>query len=160
MMDEREFERRARACTRKLFRICYTILPDSADREDAIQEALIKAWRKRGALREEAYFETWLVRIAINECWTVLRRRKRNATMELLESVPAPDAELPDPALWDALRRLDGKLRLPLVLHYCEGYTMEETAKLAGVPLGTLKYRLKQARARLRDELEKGGFER
>lgn len=160
MMDEREFERRARACTQRLFRICYTILPDSADRDDAIQEALIKAWKKRGTLREEAYFETWLVRIAINECKSMLRRRKRSATVELLESVPAPEAEMPDPTLRDALRQLDVKLRLPLMLHHCEGYTMEEVAQMTGVPLGTLKYRLRQARMQLRDELEKGGFER
>lgn len=160
MMDEREFERRARACTQRLFRICYTILPDSADRDDAIQEALIKAWKKRGTLREEAYFETWLVRIAINECKSVLRRRKRSATVELLESMPAPEAEMPDPTLRDALRHLDVKLRLPLMLHHCEGYTMEEVAQMTGVPLGTLKCRLRQARMQLRDELEKGGFER
>ena len=43
MIDEMEFERRARACTEKLFRVCYSILPERADRDDAIQEALIKA---------------------------------------------------------------------------------------------------------------------
>ena len=68
MMDERGFERRCRACEQRLFRVCYAMLPEKADREDAIQEALIKAWRKRGTLRDEALFETWLVRIAINEC--------------------------------------------------------------------------------------------
>lgn len=160
MMDEREFERRARACTQKLFRICYTILPDSADRDDAIQEALIKAWRKRSTLRETAYFETWLVRISINECKSILRRKKRNATLELLESVPTPEPELPDSTLHNALHRLDVKLRLPLELHYCEGYTLDEVSKLTGVPLGTLKYRMRQARLRLKDELEKGGYER
>ena len=53
-MDEMEFERRARACTDRLFRVCYAILPDRADREDAIQEALIKAWRRVGTLKDEA----------------------------------------------------------------------------------------------------------
>lgn len=67
-MDEREFEQRVRACTQKLFRICYALLPERADRDDAIQEALIKAWRRRGTLRDLALFETWLTRIAINEC--------------------------------------------------------------------------------------------
>ena len=43
MMDEREFERRCRACEQRLFRVCYAMLPEKADREDAIQEALIKA---------------------------------------------------------------------------------------------------------------------
>lgn len=157
MMDEREFERRARACRQRLFRICCAILPGAADREDAIQEALIKAWRKRGTLRDDSLFETWLARIAINECKNILRRRKRHETEELSELIPAP--EPPDPALRDALFHLDAKLRLPLVLHYAEGYTIEETAKLAGVPMGTLKHRLQRAKAALRDALEKGGYE-
>ncbi len=157
MMDEREFERRARACEQKLFRVCCAMLPNAADREDAIQEALIRAWRKRDTLRDESLFETWLVRIVINECKTALRWRRRHETEELTELIPAP--EPPDPALHDALFRLDAKLRLPLVLRYVEGYTHEETAKLIGVPLGTLKHRLQRAKAALRDALRKGGYE-
>ena len=156
MMDEREFERRARACEKKLFHVCCAILPDAADREDAIQEALIKAWRKRSTLRDESLFETWLVRIVINECKAVLRRQKRRETEELTERIPAP--EPPDRTLHDALFSLDEKLRLPLTLRYIEGYSMEETAKLTGVPSGTLKHRLQRAKAALREALEKGGY--
>ena len=157
MMDEREFERRTRACKEKLFRICCAILPNAADREDAIQEALIKAWRGRDALRDESLFETWLVRIAINECRSVLRWRRRHETTELTEVIPTP--EPPDPMLRDALFSLDVKLRLPLTLHYVEGYTLEETARLVGVPMGTLKHRLRRAKDALRAALEKGGYE-
>ncbi|MBQ8954078.1 MAG: RNA polymerase sigma factor [Clostridia bacterium] len=157
MMDEREFERRTRACREKLFRICCAILPNPADREDAIQEALIKAWQRRGALRDEALFETWLVRIAINECKGALRWQRRHETAELTELIPAP--EPPDPALHEALFSLDVKLRLPLTLRYVEGYTLEETARLAGVPMGTLKHRLRRAKDALRAALEKGGYE-
>ena len=157
MMDEREFERRVRACRQKLFRICFAILPNAADREDAIQEALIKAWRRRDSLRDESLFETWLVRIAINECKSALRWRKRHETTELTEIIPAP--EPPDPALRDALFSLDVKLRLPLTLHYVEGYTLEETARLTGVPLGTLKHRLRRAKTELQTALQKGGYE-
>ena len=82
MLDEMEFERRARACIDKLFRVCYSILPERADRDDAIQEALIKAWRKRGTLKDDAVFEGWLMRIAINECRNVLRHKKRRLFTE------------------------------------------------------------------------------
>ena len=152
-MDEREFERRARACTEKLFRVCYTILPERADRDDAIQEALIKAWRKRGTLRDDAVFEGWLMRIAINECKNVLRRKKRMPTVELNEMISANDS-IPDLALHDALRNLDVKLRMPVVLHYIEGYTIQETARLLMIPLGTAKHRLKQAKSILKEQLK------
>ena len=152
-MNEREFERRARACTEKLFRVCYTILPERADRDDAIQEALIKAWRKRDTLRDDAVFEGWLMRIAINECRNVLRRKKRTPTVELNEMIPANDS-IPDLALHDALRNLDVKLRVPVVLHYIEGYTIQETARLLMIPLGTTKHRLKQAKSILKEQLK------
>ena len=157
MMDEREFERRVCACRQKLYRVCCAILPDTADREDAIQEALIRAWRKKHTLRDESLFETWLTRIVINECRNVLRQRKRHETAELTELIPAPAP--PDRALHDALFSLDVKLRLPLTLHYVEGYTHEETARLIGIPLGTLKHRVQRAKAALRDALQKGGYE-
>ena len=153
-MDEREFEQRVRACTQKLFRICYAILPERADRDDAIQEALIKAWRRRGTLRDSALFEAWLTRIAINECKNILRRRKHASTAELDESIPAARDTSPDPALRDALRSLDFKLRLPVILHYADGYTIAETARILGVPTGTIKHRLQRARTILKEQLK------
>ncbi|MDO4355032.1 MAG: RNA polymerase sigma factor [Clostridia bacterium] len=159
-MDEQEFIRRTQACSQKLYWISRAILPNWADCDDAIQEAMLRAWRKRNTLREEAYFETWLVRIVINECKSALHRGRRNATTELTEAVPAPEEPAPDPVLRDALYRLDEKLRLPLVLHYLEGYKVEEIARLTGTPVGTVKHRLRRAKDQLKEELEKGGYVR
>ena len=72
------------------------------------------------------------MRIVINECRSTLRRRRRNAEVELTDTVPAPQQAVPDPALREALYRLDVKLRLPLVLHHMEGYKWEEIAKMTG----------------------------
>ena len=159
-MDEREFEQRARACMPKLHRIACAILLRSDDREDAIQEALLRAWRYRTRLREDAYFETWLVRILINECKDILRRRRRTNAVELTEHIPAPEQNVPDPVLRQALFSLDVKLRLPLVLRYLEGYKIEEIAQMTRTPVGTLNHRLRTAKDRLRIALEKGGYER
>ena len=153
MMDEMEFERRVRACTQKLFRVCYAILPERADRDDAIQEALVKAWQKRGTLRNDSVFESWLIRIAMNECRNILRRRKRMPADELNENSSVAFDSITDLSLHDAIRNLDFRLRMPIVLHYMEGYTMEETAKLLRIPLGTAKHRLKQAKSILKEQL-------
>ena len=152
MIDEMEFERRARACTEKLFRVCYSILPEKADRDDAIQEALIKAWRKRGTLKDDAVFEGWLMRIAINECRNVLRHKKRMPTAKL-NNIIAANNSIPDLSLHDALQRLDIGLRLPVVLHYIEGYTVQETSRLLGLPLGTTKHRLNRGISILKEQL-------
>ena len=83
----------------------------------------------------------------------MLRRKKRTPTVELNEFIPANDS-IPDLALHDALRNLDVKLRMPIVLHYIEGYTIQETARLLMIPLGTTKHRLKQAKSILKEQLK------
>ena len=157
-MDSREFAQRAEAMQGALYRVAYGLLLNRADCADAVQEALLRAWEKRGTLREKAYFGTWLTRILINECYGMLRRRRAALPLDSLPEPPAPpDA---DPALHDAIARLDVKLRLPVVLHYMEGYSVNDIARMLRVPAGTVKTRMARARALLRlqltDEQEEG----
>ena len=64
-MDKDEFARRAREATQSLYRVACAYLASPPDRDDAVQEALLRAWEKRRTLREEQYFKTWLTRILI-----------------------------------------------------------------------------------------------
>ena len=157
-MDSREFARRTEAMQGALYRVAYGLLLNRADCADAVQEALLRAWEKRGSLREAAYFETWLTRILINECYSMLRRRRAALPLDGIPDPAAPpDA---DPALHDAIARLEAKLRLPVVLHYMEGYGINDIARMLRVPVGTVKTRMARARALLRlqltDEHEEG----
>ena len=115
-MDEREFSERVAAMERKLYRVSFALLRSDADCADAVQEALLKAWRALAWLRREEYFETWLTRIAINECRRILRMRRH--ALELDARLPAP--EPPDVGLRDALMALDVQLRLPVGAALCE----------------------------------------
>ncbi|MBR3503262.1 MAG: RNA polymerase sigma factor [Clostridia bacterium] len=158
-MDRESFTRRVEAMQGALWRVAYGLLLNRADCADAVQEALLRAWEKRGSLREEAYFETWLTRILINECYSMLRRRRAALPLDgVPEPAAPPDA---DPILHDAIARLDVKLRLPVVLRYMEGYGVNEIARTLRVPPGTVKTRLARARALLRlqlsDEPTEGG---
>ena len=76
-MNSEEFAARVEAMRTKLYRICCMQLHDPSDREDAIQEAIFKAWKKRASLREPRYFDTWFIRILINECHNIQKRSKR-----------------------------------------------------------------------------------
>lgn len=101
-------------------------------------------------MKDEAYFETWLTRILINESKSLLRRRA-HMPGALPESLPEPEA--PDNmALSEALGSLDVKLRIPLVLHYMEGYSVKEIAALLRLPETTIKWRMHEGRKRLKDE--------
>lgn len=148
-MNKAEFTLRVRDCERRLYRVARTILRCDADCEDAVQEALVRAWAKRNTLREEAYFETWLIRILINECRTLVRRQPRGE-VELPENLVAPPA---DPMLMDALMNLPEKHRIPLELHYIEGYRISEISRMLHVPEGTVKWRMNRGRSLLKQAL-------
>ena len=148
-MNRTDFILRVRDCERRLYRVARTMLRSDADCEDAVQEALLKAWSRLGSLREERFFETWLIRILINECRNVYRRRPR-AQEELPESLAAPPA---DGELMDALMNLPEKHRIPMELHYIEGYGISEIARMLLIPEGTVKWRLSRGRALLKTEL-------
>ena len=150
-MNELQFSERVMACAEKLWRISYLILRNPADCDDAVQEALIRAWTRLGTLRNEKYFETWLVRILVNVSRDLLR--KRRPVVELDESMAEP--EPPDTALRDAICTLEIKYRLPLVLHHLEGYPLEDCARMLRIPVSTVKGRLFMARRLLRKTLEK-----
>lgn len=154
-MELREFEARALGAKDRLYRVARSILLRDADCEDAVQEALVKAWLRLPRLREPDYFESWLCRILINECKQLLRRRRRRPEEELPERLPAPPP--PDPALWDALAALPVDYRVPLVLHHVEGYRAEEITRLLGLPLGAVKWRIHKGKRRLAELLGEEG---
>ena len=149
-MLQADFTTRVRACERRLYRVARTMLPRECDCEDAVQEALLRAWDRLDTLREEKYFETWLMRILINQCRTFYRRRPP-APAELTENIPQPEPE--DAPLLEALMGLPQKLRAALELHYIEGYSIAETARILRLPEGTVKWRLSRGRAQLKQIL-------
>ena len=153
-MSEADFSARAMAMQRQLYRAAFAILGRDADCEDAVQDALMRAWSRLGSLREPKYFETWLMRILINVCRTM--RKKRPLTAELPASLAA--AASPDPQLWSALAALPDAVRLCMVLHYNDGFSVEEVAKMTGSPQGTVKWRLHKGRAALRLALGEEAF--
>ncbi|MBQ9040115.1 MAG: RNA polymerase sigma factor [Clostridia bacterium] len=150
-MTESVFSERVRALQGPLWRIAWAILRNGADCDDAIQEALLRAWNRIGSLRDETAFDAWLMRILVNESKDILRRRARRpqTSMEAAPELTAPEENT---ALRDAILALPLSLRLPLLLHYMEGYSVKETARMLHLPETTVHWRLHAARKRIRDE--------
>lgn len=149
-MLQAEFIQRIRACERRLYRVAHTMLPQACDCEDVVQEALLRAWDRLDTLRQESYFETWLIRILINQCKTFYRRRPPEPA-ELTGDIPQSQED--QSPLLEALMNLPHKQRVALELHYIEGYSVAETAKILRLPEGTVKWRLKKGRELLKAEL-------
>lgn len=152
-MDKREFSRRVTACKPMLYRIAISALGSLPDAEDAASEAVLRAWEKLGTLRNEQYFETWLTRILINCCRSILRRRAQHPETGLDEGIPAKETE--SSGIEAALLHVEAKYRLPLVLHYAEEMTMREIAESMQLPENVVRWRIEKGRKLLRTELKK-----
>lgn len=150
-MDQEFFEKETEACAGLLYRVAYTILRNDADCQDAVQEALLKAWIKRNQLKNAQHFRTWLVRIMINASHDILRKRKRVVPLEIITEL---SEDFPDPALSEALGKLPEKLRLPLMLRYSENLTYKEIGHVLHIPVTSVQSRLRQGKAWLRKELD------
>ena len=150
MMEERPFTQKLLESEPMLYRIACALLRSEADRQDAMQETALKAWKNRASLREEQYFRTWISKIMVNECHNLHRKNSRYVPVEELPDRPAPDSGEQETRLM--LESLPEKQRVPLVLHYLEGFSLEEIARVQHISLALVKYRMHQARKALRVE--------
>lgn len=137
-----------------MYHVAKTLLRNDADCSDAIQEAIVKAFSKVNTLRSDALGKTWLIRILINECYSIMRREKRLVSLEEFqgEDVAADAEDYSD--LYEALTRLPEEVRLCVSLYYMEGYSIKEIAAILKLSESGVKSRLARARNRLRCELE------
>lgn len=147
-MDEQRFTDAVRQYQKLLFHIAYAMLHNEQDCADAVQQALLNAWRTRGGLRNEQAIRAWMSRILVNECSTLLRRRKRERLTELSDDLPAPP-RADNIQLHDALEKLPTQMRIPIVLCYLEGFTIAEISQTLKIPQGTVKSRMSKGRRRL-----------
>jgi len=135
------------------------ILRDPELARDAVQEALVGAWRDLPGLRDPDSFDAWIHRITVRSCLGILRRRRRRVVeVELtpMADVPAGDTDsyiVDRDEVERALRRLQPDQRAVVVLHYFLGLPLPETAEALGIPLGTAKSRLHRSLAAMRADL-------
>lgn len=141
--------------------------PDSA--ADAVQDSFVKAYKAIGTFQGGS-FKSWIIRIVANTCYDLLRTRQHRLT-DSLEDLPTDEdhaAPLEDPAespadyaermelsalIEQSIAALPADLRLVLTLCDVHGYSYEEIAEIAQLPMGTVKSRISRARTRIRDLL-------
>lgn len=137
-----------------LYHVSKSILMHDEDCEDAVQGAILKAYDKLGTLKKEEYFKTWLVRILINECYSLKRKECSNVSYEeYFESVKADDKK-DYSELYLAIQKLPDRIRITIVLYYVDGYSVEEIKQILKIPAGTVKSRLSKGRKLLKIKLE------
>jgi RNA polymerase sigma-70 factor (ECF subfamily) len=159
--DTEAFDSLGRQVGDRCMAIAFRILRDADQADDAVQAALIAAWRDLKQLRDLDRFEPWLHQILVNECYAEARRRRRySANVRLLprqdEATGAADivAVNDRDQLDRAFRRLTLEQRTVLVFHHYVGLTAEQVADRLAIPVGTVKSRIHHATDALRASVE------
>lgn len=150
-MDEAVFIALSTQHMPSFYRTAYSIVGNRQDAEDAVQQALLNAWRARRKARAGAE-RAWMMRIVINESIGILRRRRREIPSEELSGLPASPAG-EDCGLREAIRSLPESLRTPFLLKYMEGLSEKEVAAALRLSLPGVKNRLFRARKALQKQL-------
>ena len=157
--DGDAFAELAGASIDRLYAVAQRILRDAGAAEDALQQALVAAWRELPRLRDPQRFDAWLYRLLVNACHRELRdrrsRRPNVLTLVIEPSRPDESGAVGDrDELERAFRRLTPDQRTVLVLHHYLGYEPSEIAATLDIPAGTARSRLHYAQEGLRAALE------
>ena len=154
MIDSNSFAMLVEAQTDTLYRVSMSMLRNEQDAQDAVHDAILRAYENRSRLRQEEYFGTWLTRILINECHKQLRRRKRYADPgDTFPEAASRDDPYRSVEIGEAIDSLPEKIRLTVILYYVEDYSVKEIKSILQIPEGTVKSRLNQGRKLLRKAL-------
>lgn len=160
--DRGAFEELAAESIDRLYSTAILILGDRAIAEDAVQEALIRAWRGIPRLRDPDRYGAWLHRVLVNACLDVAKR-VRMPVIYLDPAAPVDDGGSFESAVdardevTRALARIDRRERAVLVLRYFVGLSVPDLADALGVPLGTAKSRLHHALSAMRAAVDADG---
>lgn len=155
------FAELAKVATPRLKSVAYLILRDRHRAEDAVQDALLAAWRGCRALRDPGAWDAWLRRLTVNSCYKLAGKEHKRSKVELHVT--------PDPGLaWTSdteadvaerewllgeLARLDIDRRTVLVLHYYLDLTLSEVAEILDIPYGTVTSRLHRGLEAMRSSI-------
>ena len=146
----------------RIYRLAVTILRDEQDAEDATQDVFVRLYLQIGSYRGQASFDTWLTTVILNVCRDRLRRQKVRRTISLEWLTGRTNSDQPEvleliherqqkQMLWRLVDRLEDRLRLPIILVYQEGLSIQEAAKALDLPLSTVYSQLNTAFKRLKE---------
>lgn len=127
------------------YRIARSRLYNDEDTADAIQEALLTGWEKKDTLKEPKYFKTWMIRILINKCNEILRKKRPS---ESLEHIPEPaTGNMEENVIFKSmLQNLSKTNRMVMALYYGDDYTIREISQILEISEDAVKQRLARGR--------------
>lgn len=133
-----------------IYRVAKSILNKEEDIEDAVSEAILKAYKNINKLKDETFFKTWLIRIVINESNTLYKKRNREIAVDKDSFINIEvNDKYKDLTLYNAINSLEEDLRVTTILFYFEDMKYKDIAKVLNIKEGTVKSRLSRAKEKL-----------
>lgn len=154
MMNREQFTTEVLKAEKSLYHIAKSILKNDEDCADAMQNAVLSAYRKLHTLKHEAFFRTWITRILINESYELIRERKNQISYEEYMDDRKAEDQTRYSELYLAVQELSESYRIPFVLHYVEGYSVKEVGCILKLTESAVKVRLHRARKLMKERLK------
>lgn len=139
-----------------MYRVAKSILKNEHDVEDAISDSILKVYVSLHSLRDNNNFKPWLLKILINECYRVIKVRKRVVvTEEFSKGEASYEDKYEDFELKNAIDALEENQKLVVMLFYYEDMSLKDISNALDVPEGTVKSRLNRAKEKLKNMISK-----
>lgn len=148
--DKEAFIEAINSCTKQLYKIGKSMRLNDEDIGDAVQETILVAYKKINTLKEPKFFKTWLVRIFINKCNSILNSNKKIVLLDDFKTVGEVCEVSSNEELQDAIDQLNEDYKNVIKLYYIMGYSIREISYILEEKEGTVKSRLSRARNELR----------
>lgn len=152
-MDRNEFDICYTRYADMVYRIAYLITRNTADAEDVVQDTFFRCLQTEKPFVSEEHRKAWLIRTAQNAAKDRLRLAFRRFSTALTEDAAVPEEDTQQTELRDAILKLPAKYKLPLYLHYYEGYNTAEIAGILHIKESTVRSQMKRARDKLKLDL-------
>ena len=151
MVTNENFPRLVAQYKDMIFRLAYSYTRNHYDADDVTQNVLLQLYKTDKAFKSDAHLKNWLVRVTVNHCKNLFRApwRKHENLEDYANTLAFEDEASKD--LFRVVMGLDAKYRVTLMLHYYEGYSIREIARIMDVPEKTVSTRLSRGRKILRD---------
>ncbi|GAB3082342.1 RNA polymerase sigma factor [Corynebacterium aquatimens] len=162
--DQKAFAALIREAHRRMWAVAISVTGSAHDAEDAIQDAMISAWKNINRFKPEARFSTWMYRITSNAALQILRKRReipddQTGYDDVDSSAPISQEVTSTIVVREALNTLGDEFREAIILREYAGLTYDEIAAHQEVPVATVKSRLNRARTKLKEALVAAGVD-
>ena len=150
-MDSREqFSQNVLKYSKSLFFVAKGVLKNDADAEDAVCNAIMKAYENFGQLKDIKAFKSWITRIVLNEAYMICRKNKNTQSIEEVLQEPSYTVRYYDET-WEIVNSLEEEYKTVLILFYYNDFSIKEIAKTLDIATGTVKSRLNRGRQKVKE---------